>query len=74
MDDDRELEPAPMPNVRWNIERQGRAWAGDEARSRWELTPEKFEMDQGKLFWDETQRLTLFALLLDNAVSIALFG
>lgn len=49
MNDDRELEPAPMPNVRWNIGRQGRAWTGDEARVRWELAQEKFEMDQGKL-------------------------
>jgi hypothetical protein len=55
-----------MPAVRWNIGRQRRAWTGDEARERWELTPEKFEMDRGKLFWDETQRLTLLALLLEN--------
>ncbi len=66
MDEDRDLEPAPMPNVHWNIGRQGRAWTGGEARARWELTPEKFEMDQGKLFWDETDRVTLLALLLEN--------
>ena len=58
--------PAPMPQVRWDIRREGRAWTGDEACGRWELTPEKFEMDGGKLFWDETQRLTLLALLLEN--------
>lgn len=33
---------------------------------RYELTPERFEMDRGKLFWDDTQRLTLLALLLEN--------
>src|SRR6185503_10863337 len=66
MYDDLDPGPAPMPAVRWNIGRQGRAWSGDEARERWELTPEKFEMDRGKLFWDETQRLTLLALLLEN--------
>jgi hypothetical protein len=58
--------PPPRPAVRWNIGRQGRAWTGDEARERWELTPEKFELDRGKLFWDETQRLTLLALLLEK--------
>lgn len=46
--------------------RQGRAWNADEAMGRYELTPEKFEMDRGKLFWDDTQRLTLLALLLEN--------
>ena len=66
MYDDLDPGPAPMPAVRWNIGRQGRAWSGDEAHERWELTPEKFEMDRGKLFWDETQRLTLLALLLEN--------
>ncbi len=58
MYDDLDPAPPPMPAVHWNIGRQGRAWSGDEAHERWELTPEKFEMDRGKLFWDETQRLT----------------
>jgi hypothetical protein len=50
----------------WRIERAGRAWPVDEARSRWELTPEKFEMWQGKLFWDDEQRINLLGLLLEN--------
>ena len=66
MPDDLDPGPTPLPDVRWNIGRLGRTWSGDEARDRWELTPEKFEMDRGKLFWDETQRLTLLALLLEN--------
>jgi hypothetical protein len=64
--DDLDPGPAPMPNVRWNIGREGRAWGPDEALGRWELTPEKFEMDRGRLFWDDTQRLTVLALLLEN--------
>ena len=52
--------------IAWNIGRAGRSWTGEEARQCWELTPEKFEMDHGKLFWDEEQRLTLLALLLEN--------
>jgi hypothetical protein len=52
--------------IDWNIGRTGRAWTDDEARQRWELTPEKFEMGNGKLLWDQDQRLTLLGLLLEN--------
>jgi hypothetical protein len=55
-----------MPQVPWDIRREGRAWTGEEALDRWELTPEKFEMDEGKLFWDDSERLILLALLLEN--------
>ena len=50
----------------WDIRRKGRAWSGDEARARWELTPEKFEMYQGKLFFSEDERRNLLGLLLEN--------
>jgi hypothetical protein len=66
MYDDLDPGPSPMPDIRWNIQRSGRAWTPEEAPGRWQLTPEKFEMDHGKLFWDDTQRLTLLALLLEN--------
>jgi hypothetical protein len=66
MHDDLDPGPTPVPLVRWDIGRKGRAWTGEEARDRWELTPEKFEMDEGKLFWDDSERLTLLALLLEN--------
>ena len=56
----------PMPDIDWDIRREGRAWKGEEARQRWELTPEKFEMYQGKLFWDDAQRVALLGLLLEN--------
>jgi hypothetical protein len=59
-------EDAPMPRVGWDIRREGRAWGAGEAMARYALTPEKFEMIDGKLFWDETDRLTLLALLLEN--------
>jgi hypothetical protein len=54
------------PLISWNIGRGGRSWTGEEARQRWQLTPEKLEMQNGKLFWDEAQRLTLLGLLLEN--------
>ena len=55
----------PTPDPPWDIRRKGRAW-GSEALARFELTPRKFEMIEGKLFWSERERLTLLALLLEN--------
>jgi len=52
--------------IQWDIRRTGRAWRGDEARERFSLTPEKFEMVKGQLFWSDEQRVTLLALLLEN--------
>ena len=55
-----------MVEIQWDIRRAGRAWRGDEALQRYNLTPEKFEMDEGKLFWTDEERVTLLALLLEN--------
>ena len=52
--------------VRWDIRREGRPWSREEFPARWELTPEKFEVIDSKLFWDESDRLNLLALLLEN--------
>jgi hypothetical protein len=56
----------PLSDAAWDIRREGRQWNADEALSRFALTPEKFEMYQGKLFWSEADRVTLLALLLEN--------
>lgn len=53
-------------DTNWDIRRQGRAWGAEEWRGRYELTPEKFEVYKGKLFWDDEQRLNLLGLLLEN--------
>lgn len=58
-------EPA-TPEIAWDIRRQGRAWGAEEAQARFALTPEKFEMWRGKLFWSEADRVTLLGLLLEN--------
>lgn len=50
--------------VTWDIQRDGRAW-GDEAMSRYQMTPEKTEMAGGRLYGTE-ERLTMLALLLEN--------
>ena len=55
-----------LENIQWDIRRAGRAWRGDEAHERYNLTPEKFEMDEGRLFWTDEERVTLLALLLEN--------
>ena len=51
---------------KWDIRRKGRAWKADEAHARFELTPEKFEMYKGKLFWSDRARRDLLGLLLEN--------
>jgi hypothetical protein len=51
--------------VTWDIRRDGHAWGG-EAMSRYEMTPEKTEMFDGKLYGTEEERLTMLALLLEN--------
>jgi len=55
-----------MRRVDWDIRREGRAWTGAEARVRFALTPEKFEMNKGLLFWDDEERVLLLGLLLEN--------
>jgi hypothetical protein len=55
-----------MQHVDWDIRREGRAWQGDEAWARWQLTPEKFEMWEGRMFFDDEERLLLLGLLLEN--------
>lgn len=30
------------------------------------MTPEKIEMYEGKLFWEDSERVTMLALLLEN--------
>ena len=52
-------------SIKWDIRREPRAW-GSEAVERYQLTPEKIEMIEGKLLWDDEERLTLLGLLLEN--------
>ena len=57
-----------MPNpylIDWNIRRKGRHWR-KEAMDRYQLTPEKIEMVDGQLFYNDTKRLLLIGLLLEN--------
>ncbi len=57
------LEPF---EIDWNFEMEGRSWNAAEARPRYELTPEKLEMFDGKLLGYDEDRLKLLGLLLEN--------
>src|SRR5438876_10071134 len=59
-------DSASMPDVRWDIRRGGRRWKAGEAHARYQLTPEKIELIEGKLFWSERDRLVMLGLLLEN--------
>jgi len=52
--------------IGWDIRNEGRSWGKDEAMDRFMLTPEKFEMVDGKLLWSDEDRETLLGLLLEN--------
>ena len=52
--------------MRWDIRAEGRSWTRGKAMARYALTPEKIEMVEGKLLWDDEQRLLLLGLLLEN--------
>lgn len=50
----------------WDIRSEGRPWTESEAMSRYALMPEKIEMIEGKLLWDDHERLMRLGLLLEN--------
>jgi hypothetical protein len=58
--------PTSMSASTWDIRREGRAWKGEEARQRFDLSPEKLEMIDGRILWDEDERVKLLGLLLEN--------
>lgn len=64
-DDEDDYVRPHMPDAAWDIRREGRAW-GKEAMARYELTPGKLEMIDGKLLWDDEDRVLLLGLLLEN--------
>ncbi len=56
-----------MEDSDWDIRLEGRAWVAGEAHPRIDLLKtRKIEMLDGRVMWDEGDRLTLLALLLEN--------
>jgi hypothetical protein len=52
--------------VRWDIGREGRGWSAEEFESRIVLAPEKMEVIDGRLFWDDDERMIMLGLLLEG--------
>jgi hypothetical protein len=50
----------------WDVRHEGRAWSKDEAWERFELTPEKFEMAEGRIFWSDEDRENMLGLMLEQ--------
>jgi hypothetical protein len=58
------MKPKPY-EVDWEFELKGHSWTNP--RQRYNLIPEiKFEMIDGKLFWDDETRLIVIGLLIEN--------
>ena len=49
----------------WDIRREGHPWSGERFERRIYQAPEKIEF-VGGIFVDETERLTVLAMLLEN--------
>ena len=53
--------------MEFNIQRQGRKWSRAEVEQKYhKLCPEEIELIEGKMFWNDEQRLNMLALLLEN--------
>ena len=50
----------------WDIRREGRAWYGEEMRDRWNRIPEKMEIWEGKLYFEEEDRIRLLGVILEQ--------
>lgn len=64
-DDEWETEQTTLEDDAWDIRLEGRAWH-DEAHDRFDLAPRKMEMYRGRLFWNDTDRLNVLGMLLEN--------
>lgn len=52
-------------NLFIDIQEHGRRWTTDELKARLKICPEKLEIVEGRLLFNEEQRLILLALLLE---------
>ncbi|MCP3956701.1 MAG: hypothetical protein GY719_02495 [bacterium] len=55
-----------MKDSDWDIRSAGRTWTREEVRQRYDLTPEKMELIEGRLFWTDEERVRMLGLLLEN--------
>lgn len=55
-----------MRDSDWDIRGDGRSWGGTEFGQRADLRPEKLEIHDGRLLWDDEERVLLLGLLLES--------
>ena len=55
-----------MEDGDWDIRLTGRSWSGAEFHQRADLRPEKLEIWEGRLLFDDQERVNLLGLLLEN--------
>ena len=55
----------------YNVTLGGRAWSPAEMEARHDELPFKAELIHGKLYWTESQRLTMLAALLEHCGATA---
>lgn len=55
-----------MRDTDWDIGLEGRAWRKQEIRQRYDLSPERIELIEGRLFLSEEHRVRMLGLLLEN--------
>ena len=60
-----ELDSDRFDPSEWNIRREGQQWSGELFDKRIYQAPERIEF-VGGIFVDETERLTVLAMLLEN--------
>jgi hypothetical protein len=60
-----ETNGRPRVYTDWDIRNEGRRWEPGEVWERYSRTPEKIELIEGKLFWNDEVRLTMLGLLLE---------
>jgi hypothetical protein len=63
--EDEEDDTSEFNPREWDIRREGQVWSGDRFDKRIYQAPEKIEF-VGGIFINETQRLTVLAMLLEN--------
>jgi hypothetical protein len=56
----------PLDAITWDIRREGRGWHGDEFEKSFWAMPEKMEATDGKIYYDEEDRLKVLGALLEN--------
>ena len=56
----------PFDAIRWDIRREGRGWRGEEFERGFWAMPEKMEATDGKIYFDEEDRLKVLGALLEH--------